>query len=189
VIKFLSSRCPVPTLHEVFVRDIVPYAQVAVAMALAQGLVAVLLAVAGVSASPPPTKRSVIHERHNAQHEAECPKRDRLLQEHAFEMRIRMKQRNLHRGYELLMDVSDPNSLPTMEITGTENRLPKCFHHRKKPSKRPKSGLSTRELRRTESPTPPVEDGLSSMQAFLRPRSCSTRISGCMRRWPVDCWL
>lgn len=56
------------------------------------------------------TQRTTIHEKRGSHHHIEWNKRDRVPQSHSFEMRIGLKQRNLHRGYEFLMDVADPKS-------------------------------------------------------------------------------
>lgn len=69
---------------------------------------ALLALVAAASAAI--SQGTVVHERRSAHHEAEWVKRDRVPTSHSFEMRIGLKQRNLHRGYELLMDVADPAS-------------------------------------------------------------------------------
>ncbi|KAH6660863.1 peptidase S8/S53 domain-containing protein [Truncatella angustata] len=56
------------------------------------------------------TQRTVVHEKRDAHHETEWIKRDRVPLAHSFEMRIGLTQQNLHHGYDLLMDVADPNS-------------------------------------------------------------------------------
>ncbi|KAI4864437.1 subtilisin-like protein [Hypoxylon rubiginosum] len=69
-----------------------------------------MLAARAAFASPAPTPKAVVHERRSAHHETALIKRDRVPRGDIFEMRIGLKQQNLDRGYELLMDVSDPKS-------------------------------------------------------------------------------
>ncbi|KAI1076648.1 subtilisin-like protein [Whalleya microplaca] len=68
------------------------------------------LLAAGAVASPKPTRRTVVHERRGTHLESASVKRDRVPRGDVFEMRIGLQQPNLDRGYELLMDVSDPKS-------------------------------------------------------------------------------
>ncbi|KAI1458579.1 subtilisin-like protein [Annulohypoxylon moriforme] len=63
-----------------------------------------------VSSTPASGGRSLVHERRDAHHERSWNKLDRAPSDDIFEMRIGLKQQNLDRGYELLMDVSDPSS-------------------------------------------------------------------------------
>ncbi|KAI1371567.1 subtilisin-like protein [Hypoxylon crocopeplum] len=68
------------------------------------------LAVVAAVASPAPMRQTVVHEPRSAHHEMFWVKQGRAPQGDVFEMRIGLKQQNLDRGYELLMDVSDPRS-------------------------------------------------------------------------------
>ncbi|KAI1098458.1 subtilisin-like protein [Jackrogersella minutella] len=78
-------------------------------MALKWSLIG-MLAVDAAVASPAWLKRSVVHERRSTHHTLAWDRRDPAPSDDAFEMRIGLKQQNLDRGYELLMDVSDPKS-------------------------------------------------------------------------------
>ncbi|KAI2464825.1 subtilisin-like protein [Annulohypoxylon bovei var. microspora] len=65
---------------------------------------------AAVSSHPASTDRPVAHERRSAHHEVYWNKLERTPSSDVFEMRISLKQQNLDRGYDLLIDVSDPKS-------------------------------------------------------------------------------
>lgn len=86
---------------------------------LITGIVAVASTVSATpSPSPPPTAIDITatasathpHERRDARHEADWAKRARAPPTDVFEMRVGLAQRNLDRGHDLLMDVSDPRS-------------------------------------------------------------------------------
>ncbi|KAI0893070.1 subtilisin-like protein [Annulohypoxylon nitens] len=55
-------------------------------------------------------ERSIVHERRDSYHKLSWDKRSRAPSDDIFEMRIGLKQQNLDKGYDLLMDVSDPKS-------------------------------------------------------------------------------
>ncbi|OTB09710.1 hypothetical protein K445DRAFT_71783 [Daldinia sp. EC12] len=75
-----------------------------------KGVVIAILSASFVLASPATTRRTIVHERRSSNGGDAWNTRKRAPQEDVFEMRIGLKQQNLGRGYELLMDVSDPNS-------------------------------------------------------------------------------
>ncbi|KAI1643203.1 subtilisin-like protein [Daldinia loculata] len=75
-----------------------------------KGMIVAILGASLVLASPAPTHRAVVHERRSFNQEDTWNKRKRAPPDDIFEMRIGLKQQNLDRGYELLMDVSDPKS-------------------------------------------------------------------------------
>ncbi|KAI0880916.1 subtilisin-like protein [Annulohypoxylon maeteangense] len=74
------------------------------------GILAVGATVVSSSPAPALKGRSILHERRDVNHELSWNKRDRAPSDDVFEMRIGLKQQNLHRGYDLLMDVSNPKS-------------------------------------------------------------------------------
>ncbi|KAI8965487.1 subtilisin-like protein [Daldinia sp. FL1419] len=77
---------------------------------LLKGAILVILGAGFVLVSPAPNRRVVVHERRSSYQENACNRRTRAPPDDSFEMRIGLKQQNLERGYELLMDVSDPKS-------------------------------------------------------------------------------
>ncbi|KAK5992133.1 Aorsin [Cladobotryum mycophilum] len=77
-------------------------------MGLSQFIVYGALAASVVAASP--FTNHVTHEKRDAATQGHWIKRDRLSPKDVLPMRIGLTQRNLHRGHDLLMDVSDPSS-------------------------------------------------------------------------------
>lgn len=67
-----------------------------------------LISVAVVSASP---TTHVTHERRDIRSHHHWEKRDRLEPHDVIPVRIGVSKRNLDRGYDLLLDVSDPDSV------------------------------------------------------------------------------
>ncbi|KAH8680763.1 peptidase S8/S53 domain-containing protein [Xylariales sp. PMI_506] len=74
-------------------------------MATLRLAVASLLGAAALGSSA-----SVPHERRGDHHHSHWAKRDRMFSEDRFQMRIALAQQNLHKGFDWLMDVSDPRS-------------------------------------------------------------------------------
>jgi tripeptidyl-peptidase-1 len=97
-------------------------------MVLRWTIAAGLLATAIVAAAAPQQQggASVVHERRHAQHELAWTKRSRVPASHTFEMRVGLAQRNLDRGYEMLMDVSDPGS-PNYGRHWTQDEVVQAF--------------------------------------------------------------
>ena len=72
-------------------------------------LLASLLASAAAAPNPSPESH-VLHEKRHGYDSSRWQKRDRVAADAVLPVRIGLKQRNLHKGYDLLMDVSHPSS-------------------------------------------------------------------------------
>ncbi|ATY62013.1 alkaline serine protease [Cordyceps militaris] len=65
---------------------------------------------ASVAAVPSARTRYVVHERRNTTARSNFSKRDAVPSDERIQVRVALKQRNLDKGMDYLMDVSDPNS-------------------------------------------------------------------------------